>query len=271
VGLSKKVLLANNVGALWDVYKAMAPASLSTADAWLGAVAFSFQIYFDFSGYSDMAIGLGKMLGFDFAENFNYPYISGSITEFWRRWHISLSSWFRDYVYIPLGGNRRGLPRQLVNLLIVWTLTGIWHGASWNFLLWGAYYAILLILEKLFLYRALEKAPSWAGRIYAMLLVVIGWVLFSVEDLGSCFGYMRSMFFGGTGLCSGTFLYYLRSFAPSLAVMALASTPLPKQLFLRMPEKLRLAARPVLVLMSLVLCTAYLVDSTYNPFLYFRF
>lgn len=271
VGLSKKVLLANNVGALWDVYKSMAPASLSAADAWLGAVAFSFQIYFDFSGYSDMAIGLGKMLGFDFAENFNYPYISGSITEFWRRWHISLSSWFRDYVYIPLGGNRRGLPRQLVNLLIVWSLTGIWHGASWNFLLWGMYYAVLLILEKLFLYRALGEAPSWVGHIYALVLVVIGWVLFSVEDLRACIAYLRSMFFGGAGLGSGTFLYYLRSFAPSLAVMVLACTPLPKKLFQRLPEKLKLAARPVLVLLSLVLCTAYLVDSTYNPFLYFRF
>jgi alginate O-acetyltransferase complex protein AlgI len=271
VGLSKKVLLANNIGALWDVYKAMDPASLSAADAWLGALAFTFQIYFDFSGYSDMAIGLGRMLGFDFVENFNYPYISRSITEFWRRWHISLSTWFRDYVYIPLGGNRRGKGRQLLNLLIVWTLTGIWHGASWNFLFWGLYYALLLILEKLFLYDRLQKAPAWLGHVYALILVVIGWVLFSVEDLSSCLMYLRSMFFGGAGLVSGTFLYYLRSFAPGILVMALASTPLAKSLYGRLPEHFTRIMNPILVLASLILCTAYLVDSTYNPFLYFRF
>ena len=271
VGLSKKVLLANNIGALWDVYKAMDPASLSAADAWLGALAFTFQIYFDFSGYSDMAIGLGRMLGFDFVENFNYPYISRSITEFWRRWHISLSTWFRDYVYIPLGGNRRGKGRQILNLLLVWTLTGIWHGASWNFLLWGLYYALLLILEKVFLYNKLEKAPGWVGHIYALILVIVGWVLFSIEDLAGCVMYVRSMFFGGAGLCSRTFLYYLRSFAPGIAVMILASTPLAKRLYARLPQGVSRILSPVLVLASLLLCTAYLVDSTYNPFLYFRF
>ncbi len=271
VGLSKKVLLANNIGALWDVYKAMDPASLSAADAWLGALAFTFQIYFDFSGYSDMAVGLGRMLGFDFVENFNYPYISRSITEFWRRWHISLSTWFRDYVYIPLGGNRRGKGRQLLNLLIVWTLTGIWHGASWNFLFWGLYYALLLILEKVFLYDRLQNSPAWLGHVYAMILVVVGWVLFSVEDLSSCLVYLRSMFFGGKGLCSGTFLYYLRSFAPGLAVMSVAATPLAKRLYARLPRGVTKILNPILVLASLLLCTAYLVDSTYNPFLYFRF
>ena len=271
VGLSKKVLLANNIGALWDVYKAMDPASLSALDAWLGALAFTFQIYFDFSGYSDMAIGLGRMLGFEFVENFNYPYISRSITEFWRRWHISLSTWFRDYVYIPLGGNRRGKGRQLLNLLIVWTLTGIWHGASWNFLLWGLYYALLLILEKVFLYDRLRRAPAWIGHVYALFLVVVGWVLFSVEDLTLCLNYLRSMFFGGAGFWSGTFLYYLRSFAPSILVMILAATPLAKTLYQRLPEKLTHILNPFLVLASLLLSTAYLVDSTYNPFLYFRF
>ncbi len=271
IGLSKKVLLANNIGALWDVYKAMDPAALSAADAWLGALAFTFQIYFDFSGYSDMAIGLGRMLGFDFVENFNYPYISRSITEFWRRWHISLSTWFRDYVYIPLGGNRRGKGRQLLNLLIVWTLTGIWHGASWNFLFWGLYYALLLVLEKVFLYDRLQKAPKWIGHIYALVLVIVGWVLFSVEDLSGCMLYLRSMFFGGAGLCSGTFLYYLRSFAPGLLVMIVAATPLAKTLYRRLPEKLTRILNPILVFASLLLCTAYLVDSTYNPFLYFRF
>ena len=271
VGLAKKVLLANNIGALWDVYKAMDPTQLSLADAWLGALAFTFQIYFDFSGYSDMAIGLGRMLGFEFIENFNYPYISRSITEFWRRWHISLSTWFRDYVYIPLGGNRRGKGRQLLNLLIVWALTGFWHGASWNFLLWGLYYALLLILEKFFLYRLLEKAPKWTGHVYALILVIVGWVLFSVEDLSACLLYLRSMFFGGAGLVSGTFLYYLRSFAPSLIVMIIASTPVPKTLYKRYLGRAERFLDPALVLLSLLLCTAYLVDSTYNPFLYFRF
>ena len=218
-----------------------------------------------------MAIGLGRMLGFEFVENFNYPYISRSITEFWRRWHISLSTWFRDYVYIPLGGNRRGKGRQLLNLLIVWTLTGIWHGASWNFLLWGLYYALLLILEKVFLYDRLRKAPAWIGHVYALFLVVVGWVLFSVEDLTLCLDYLRSMFFGGAGFWSGTFLYYLRSFAPSILVMILAATPLAKTLYQRLPEKLTHILNPILVLASLLLSTAYLVDSTYNPFLYFRF
>ncbi len=269
IGLGKKVLIANVCGEILS--KLTLTGSMSVLSAWLGAIAFSFQIYFDFSGYSDMAIGLGRMLGFDFVENFNYPYISRSITEFWRRWHISLSTWFRDYVYIPLGGNRRGKGRQLLNLLIVWTLTGIWHGASWNFLFWGLYYALLLILEKLFLYDRLQKAPAWLGHVYALILVVIGWVLFSVEDLSSCLMYLRSMFFGGAGLVSGTFLYYLRSFAPGILVMALASTPLAKSLYGRLPEHFTRIMNPILVLASLILCTAYLVDSTYNPFLYFRF
>lgn len=271
VGLAKKVLLANNAGALWDVYKAMDPAALSAADAWLGALAFTLQIYFDFSGYSDMAIGLGRMLGFEFVENFNYPYLAKSITDFWRRWHISLSTWFRDYVYIPLGGNRKGLKRQILNLLIVWTLTGIWHGASWNFLLWGLYYALLLIVEKVFLYEKLQKAPGWLGHLYALLFIVIGWVLFSVEDLGQCVAYLRSMFFGGAGAVSGVFRYYLRSYAPSLVVMAIAATPLLKKGYSRLSDRFTRFAGPVLALLALFLCTAYLVDSTYNPFLYFRF
>ncbi len=271
VGLAKKVLLANAVGALWDVYKGMLPQSLSVLDAWLGAIAFTFQIYFDFSGYSDMAIGLGRMLGFSFVENFNYPYISRSITEFWRRWHISLSTWFRDYVYIPLGGNRKGPSRQILNLLAVWTLTGIWHGASWNFLLWGFYYAVLLVMEKRFLLKNLEKAPRLLSRLYALVFIIIGWVLFSVEDLGQCAGYLAAMFGGGTGFISDTFRYYLRSYAPSLVLMLLAVTPLPKKLYTRLPEGAERILSPVLVLATLLLTTAYLVDSTYNPFLYFRF
>ena len=271
LGLGKKVLLANAVGALWDVYKAMDPSALSAADAWLGAVAFTFQIYFDFSGYSDMAIGLGRMLGFEFPENFRYPYLADSITDFWRRWHITLSSWFRDYVYIPLGGNRKGLRRQLLNLLIVWCLTGIWHGASWNYLLWGLYYALLLMLEKAFLLRRLDHGPRWIAHLYALILVVIGWVLFSLEDLGQCAGYLAAMFGGGSGFVSRTFLYYLRSFAPTLVILGICATPLPRRVFSRLPEKLRGCAAPVLMLCCLVLVTAYLVDGSYNPFLYFRF
>ena len=270
-GLGKKVLLANAVGALWDVYRAADPAALSVADAWLGAVAFTLQIYFDFSGYSDMAIGLGRMLGFAFPENFRYPYLADSITDFWRRWHITLSSWFRDYVYIPLGGNRRGLGRQLLNLLIVWCLTGIWHGASWNYLLWGLYYALLLMLEKAFLLRRLERGPRWIAHVYALFLVVVGWVLFSLEDLGQCVRYLSAMFGGGGGLISATFLYYLRSYGPSLVILLLCATPLPRRLFDRLPEKVRGCVLPVLLLGVLVLSTAYLVDGSYNPFLYFRF
>ncbi len=270
-GLGKKVLLANAVGALWDVYRAADPAALSVADAWLGAVAFTLQIYFDFSGYSDMAIGLGRMLGFAFPENFRYPYLANSITDFWRRWHITLSSWFRDYVYIPLGGNRRGLGRQLLNLLIVWCLTGIWHGASWNYLLWGLYYALLLMLEKAFLLRRLERGPRWIAHVYALFLVVVGWVLFSLEDLGQCVRYLSAMFGGGGGLISATFLYYLRSYGPSLVILLLCATPLPRRLFDRLPEKVRGCVLPVLLLGVLVLSTAYLVDGSYNPFLYFRF
>ena len=270
-GLRKKVLLANAIGALWDVYKAMDPSALSVADAWLGAVAFTFQIYFDFSGYSDMAIGLGRMLGFEFPENFRYPYLADSITDFWRRWHITLSSWFRDYVYIPLGGNRKGLKRQLLNLLIVWCLTGIWHGASWNYLLWGLYYALLLMLEKAFLLRRLDRGPRWIAHLYALILVVIGWVVFSLEDLGQCTGYLAALFGGGKGLVSSVFLYYLRSFAPTLVILALCATPLPRRIFDRLPEKVRGCAAPILMLGCLVLVTAYLVDGSYNPFLYFRF
>ena len=271
LGLGKKVLLANAVGALWDVYKGMDPAVLSVSDAWLGAIAFTFQIYFDFSGYSDMAIGLGRMLGFEFPENFRYPYLADSITDFWRRWHITLSSWFRDYVYIPLGGNRRGLGRQLLNLLIVWCLTGIWHGASWNYLLWGLYYALLLILEKTFLLKKLNGGPRWIAHVYALFLVVVGWVRFSLEDLGQCVRYLAALFGGGGSLVSSTFLYYLRSFAPTLAILALCATPLPRRLYHRLPERLRGFLTPALILVCLVFSTAYLVDGSYNPFLYFRF
>lgn len=272
VGLAKKTLLANSIGMLWDVYLAMPAAQLTTLGAWLGVIAFSFQIYFDFSGYSDMAVGLGRMLGFEFMENFNYPYISRSITEFWRRWHISLGSWFRDYLYIPLGGNRRGRARQYLNLLIVWAATGIWHGASWNFLLWGLYFFALLVAEKAFLLRALDRAPRFVGHVYALFFIVVGWAIFGVEDLNALGAYLAAMFGGAQGgLWSAADGYYLRNYALLLPMLAVASTPLAARLMARVPERAAQWIVPTLMLGGLALCTAYLVDATYNPFLYFRF
>ncbi len=271
VGLSKKVLLANNLGQLWDAYLAMPGGELTTLGAWLGIIAFSLQLYFDFSGYSDMAIGLGRMLGFEFLENFNYPYISSSVTEFWRRWHISLSTWFREYLYFPLGGSRVGRARLVFNLLVVWAATGIWHGASWNFLLWGLYYFVWLVVEKLFLGRLLEKAPGWLRHLYALFLVVVGWAIFAVEDFSQMAQYLKAMFGLGAGAWDGMFLYYLRSFLPMLLIACVAATPLGARLWKTLPEKPRRLALPVLLLLGLALSTAYLVDGTYNPFLYFRF
>ena len=272
IGLGKKVLLANSIGMLWDTYLATPVGDLTVAGAWLGAVAFSFQIYFDFAGYSDMAIGLGRMLGFEFLKNFDYPYISRSITEFWRRWHISLGSWFREYVYIPLGGNRVKPARLGLNLLIVWGLTGIWHGASWNFLFWGLYFGVLLVLEKVFLRKVLERAPAAVGHIYTLILVVISWAIFAVEDLGQLKGYLGAMFgFAGGGFINGAFWYYLRSFGPMLIILAVASTPLMARLWHKLPAKVWKVALPVLLLGGIALSTAYLVDASYNPFLYFRF
>ena len=231
IGLGKKVLIANNIGMLWDIYAAQGAESLTFLGAWLGILAFSFQIYFDFSGYSDMAIGLGRMIGFEFRENFNYPYISKSVTEFWRRWHISLSTWFRDYVYIPLGGNRRGLRRQFINILIVWALTGIWHGASWTFLLWGLYYAFFLVVEKAFLLKKLEKAPASAISI-PFFVAVCGWVLFQTDSLQQAAVFYRAMFgFGAAGMWSGGDLYYLANFSILFILSAVACTPLGRHIF----------------------------------------
>lgn len=272
VGLGKKVLLANNIGRLWDVYNTMPAEQLTISGAWLGAVAFTFQIYFDFSGYSDMAIGLGEMLGFTFLENFNYPYISKSITEFWRRWHISLSSWFKDYVYIPLGGNRRGWKRQMINILIVWSITGLWHGASWNFLLWGLYYGILLMIEKLFLYNKLKKAPGWVGHVYTMLLVIVGWMIFAMEDIHRMTAYLGVMLgTSGAKFLSAQVLYYLKNYAVILMVLVFAALPMGKAIYGKMKEQIKCVFEPVAIVLMLLVCTAYLVDSTYNPFLYFRF
>ena len=269
VGLSKKLLLANNLGQLWDVFKATPAEELTFAGAWLGIIAFAFQIYFDFSGYSDMAIGLGRMFGFEFMENFNYPYIAKSITEFWRRWHISLSTWFREYLYIPLGGNRCSKGRWLLNLLIVWAATGIWHGASWNYLFWGLYFFGLLILEKLLLNKWLEKFPPVFQHLYVMVLVLISWAIFALEDMSQLGAYLQVMFgLNRPPLVNGQTLYHLRSFLPMLVIASIGSTPLVTKLWNRVESK---TIRMLVLVLGLILCTAYVVASTYNPFLYFRF
>ena len=268
VGLAKKVLLANAIGQLWD--RTLAAESLTVAGTWLGLFAYAFQIYFDFSGYSDMAIGLGRMFGFEFLENFNYPYLSRSVAEFWKRWHISLTSWFRQYVYIPLGGNRVPRWKWVRNILIVWLLTGVWHGAGWNFLLWGLYYAVFMLAERLFLGKWLKKLPAVLQHVYAMAVVLVGWALFAVEDMGRLGRYLAAIF-GGAPLAGGRFGYDLRSYLPLLAILALAATPLGKRCWERLGERARNILTPALVLSALVLCTAALVDASYNPFLYFRF
>ena len=272
VGLAKKVLLANNLGRLWDVYLATPVSELTVAGAWLGVVAFALQLYFDFSGYSDMAVGLGRMLGFEFLKNFDYPYISRSVTEFWRRWHISLGSWFREYVYIPMGGNRVSRGRLCFNLMVVWGLTGLWHGASWNFLLWGLYFGILLIVEKLWLGRLLERWPVVLRHVYTLFLVLVSWAIFALEDFGQLGAYLSAMFgFAGGGLWDPAFGYYLRSYLVVLVIGCITATPLCTGLWRRIPKRGQAVVLPVLVLAGLLLSTAYLVDATYNPFLYFRF
>ncbi len=274
-GLGKKVLLANNIGMIWDNLSVRPAGEMTVLAAWLGIVAYAFQIYFDFSGYSDMAIGLGKMFGFTFLENFNYPYISKSITEFWRRWHISLGTWFLEYVYIPLGGNRRGIGRQLINIFTVWALTGIWHGASWNFLVWGLYYCVLLVCEKLFLLKVLKKAPSAFGHIYTILATLIGWGIFAFDDLFDGIQFIGYMFgFGTAGSVDSSSIYYLMSNLPMFILLAVASTPLPRKLFMRIFKKKNVmltAAQCAGIAVLFLISVAYLVDSSYNPFLYFRF
>lgn len=273
IGLAKKVLLANNIGMVFDQIVKTPLAQQSVILAWLGAIAFGFQIYFDFGGYSDMAIGLGKMLGFDFLENFNYPYIAKSITDFWNRWHISLSTFFKDYVYIPLGGNRKGLKRQIINIFIVWTLTGFWHGAAWNFMLWGMYFAVLLIVEKVWMLKALKKCPNWIAHVYTLVLVLISWVIFSIEDLSQLSQYLQVMFgFNGVPLSNELTLFYLRNNALILIILAIACTPLVKHYYNLYIKDTNLEwIKPLLVVIGFILCVAFLVDATYNPFLYFRF
>ena len=271
IGLAKKVLLANSIGALWETsLAAQLSGTMTVAGGWLGLAAYSFQIYFDFSGYSDMAIGLGRMFGFHFEQNFDHPYLSSSVTEFWRRWHMSLTSWFREYVYIPLGGNRGGTARTLRNIVIVWFLTGFWHGAGWNFILWGLYFAVWLILEKFLLKGVLFKTPAWVKHLYTLVVVAVGWGIFAIEDMGRCLAYLSTCF-GNGALWSAADIYALRSYALTLIVLALASTLLGKRVWGALSARLRQALFPVLMVGALVLCTAYLVDGSYNPFLYFRF
>jgi len=269
VGLSKKVLLANRFGALWATVSA-APDEFGVLGAWLGAIGYTFQIYFDFSGYSDMACGLGKMMGFDFCKNFNYPYTAKSVTDFWRRWHMSLSSWFRDYVYIPLGGNRVGKARFIFNIMVVWALTGLWHGAGLNFICWGIYYGVVLLLEKLVLGRFLEKLPTVISRLYTMLVVVVGWIFFASESFASAGTYLVAMFGGANGI-SGSHPQIV-AWIPMLFVGAVAATPLVSGLYRKLEERGRsFPVKVCLVVLALVLCTAALVSESYNPFLYFRF
>lgn len=275
IGLSKKVLLANTLGEFCEIAKATSEPSVLFW--WAYAVAYALHIYFDFSGYSDMAIGLGRIFGFKFMENFNYPYISKSITEFWRRWHISLSSWFRDYVYIPLGGNRVSKLKWIRNILIVWGLTGFWHGAGWNFIFWGLLFAIVLILEKTVLKRFIEKCPSFITRIYVFVIILMSWVLFDAPTLQVALERVKAMFgAAGLPLVSSETIYYIISYASLFILGFIAATPVVKQLITKMKGNSMLnniinILEPVVLILLFVLCTAYLIDGSFNPFLYFRF
>ncbi|MCR5202073.1 MAG: MBOAT family protein [Lachnospiraceae bacterium] len=286
MGLGKKVILANQVGAMWDeIYAQLGGSEMSVPLAWLGAVCFTFQIYFDFSGYSDMAIGLGKMFGFYFPENFRYPYESDSITEFWRRWHITLSTWFKEYVYIPLGGNRKGFARQIFNLFIVWFLTGFWHGAEWNFILWGLYFFVILMLEKFVLLKVLKKCPKVVGHIYALLLIVFGWVIFACDSLPRLSKYVKALFGVGVGHNMQMFTYTLLVYLPFIIILIIASTSYPKKLyrgFVANMIKKKYEKKETILKVStcagylysfliLFISIALLVSGSYNPFLYFRF
>lgn len=271
IGLSKKVLLANNVGKLWESYLATAPEDLSILGAWMGVLAFTFQIYFDFSGYSDMAVGLGRMLGFEFLGNFNYPLTACSITDFWRRWHISLSSWFRQYLYIPLGGNRCSPKRWIFNLFLVWSATGIWHGASWNFMLWGIIFFFVLLLEKFIIGKSLEKATPLVARVYTMFVILVSMTVFAIEDFSHLLDYLKVMFgVGSVPLLGQVACYQFSNYGVMLVVCAIGATPIVAQKYKSLPKKTTMITTPILLLAGLILSSAYLVDGTYNPFLYFR-
>lgn len=274
-GLAKKVLLANNIGLLWSSVKSTPIGELTVLSSWLGILAFTFQIYFDFSGYSDMAIGLGKMFGFELVENFRYPYMSKSVTEFWRRWHISLGSWFREYVYIPLGGNRNGKLNQFRNLLVVWFATGLWHGANWNFIIWGLYFGVLLIIEKTFFDKRGKESSSGFGHLYTMLVVIVGWVIFEFEDLSHLTSFLKVMFgFGKVPFLNRQGLYYLYTNIILFVICAICSTPLLSNIIKNLRKKRGSLFNTAMItgyFLLILILTAYLVNETYNPFLYFRF
>ena len=276
-GLAKKVVLANTFGSVYEQVAAMQMGSFSTLTAWVGAIAYAFQIYFDFGGYSDMAIGLGKMFGFEFLPNFNYPYIAKSITDFWRRWHISLSTWFREYVYIPLGGNRCTPSRHILNLLIVWMLTGLWHGAQWNFMFWGLYYGVILILEKYLWGSKIEKFPSAVQHIYAFVLVLFGWVFFFSPTLGYAGQYLKVMFgIGAKGIFDKQGFFMIFTNWLLIVIAILASAPRGYKLLKKITgcwqsEEVRAIVTCAVYIAMFLLCIAFLVTETYNPFLYFRF
>ncbi len=271
VGLAKKVIIANTMGTLTTNIFATTDEN-GVVGTWVGMIAYTFQIYFDFSGYSDMACGLGNMMGFEFLKNFNYPYIAKSITDFWRRWHISLSTWFKEYVYIPLGGNRKGVKRQILNLLIVWGLTGLWHGAAYNFVLWGLYYGLLLILEKFVLKKFLDRLPSFVQHIYTLFIVIIGWGLFYFTDVGQLGEFMVDLFNFGNGICGDQAFNLIMSNLPMLIIAAVASTPLATMLYTRFEHTRFMWIPETLYCIGvLAVSTAGLVNQSYNPFLYFRF
>ncbi len=278
IGIGKKVLIANNIGALYN--SICASQDITVTMAWLGTIAFGFQIYFDFSAYSDMAIGMGKMLGFSFFENFNYPYIANSVTDFWRRWHMSLSTFFRDYVYIPLGGNRCSKARHIRNILVVWGLTGLWHGASWNFIIWGLYFGVLLLIEKFWLKKYIEKLPNILRIIYTDFLVLISWAIFAFDDFKSLSNWFSKMFGIGNSFVSTETLYYLKNYAIIIVICIIGCTPLMKTIYKKLNKKFenKKALSVIFDTASLIICigifvlsVAYLVNSSYNPFLYFRF
>lgn len=271
IGLGKKVMIANVMGNLINIF--LVSDEKSVLFYWLYAIALMIQIYFDFSGYSDMAIGLGKMLGFDFPENFNYPYIATSITDFWRRWHISLSSWFRDYIYIPLGGNRVSKLKWIRNIIIVWILTGLWHGAEWNFVIWGLYFGVLLIIEKVFLLKWLQKIPKVISRIYTLFIVMISFIIFNGEGISTILENIGGLFkFVSIPLITNESMYYLKSYIIVIILGIIGATPICKNILTN--EKLKKIVNilePIYLLLIFIICTSYIVDGSFNPFLYFRF
>lgn len=273
-GLAKKVLLADTIFAVAEYFQSLHGIQPTVAGSWMIVICYTFQIYFDFSGYSDMAIGLGKMIGFEFLENFNYPYMAGSITDFWRRWHMSLSTWFKEYVYIPLGGNRKGLLKQYRNIAIVWLLTGFWHGANWNFILWGVYFGALLMLEKTFILKVLNKIPKVFSHIYALLFIAIGWLIFFFTDMSAGWSVLTTMFgFGGADFTTATVNYDILRNLSLILICVIGSTPYPKKLYYYLVKRFRSVeyASPVLTCGSFLMCVAYMVDSTFSPFLYYNF